>query len=327
MMMKTIIIHVENIDEKSLEELIREGYTQFITSQTIEKNDVILYIKRGDELYYKGILVGKFKEVKDHEDVEKLMNESPNLFYVVKFYNVKALAAEDILANIKNGKIIPYAENVDEIELYFNILEKGFENVVIDYEKIKNIQQKRVVSNTPLEYAAVKDIIWIGKGERVCIDFVASLYEGEGCLIGSFSRQMYLVGPEIMPTNFSPARPFRVNAGAIHSYCLLSNGKTKYLSDLRAGDCVAVCDSKGNIRSETVGRIKREFRPLVLIRTEGKESDGSIVLQNAESVYLYNKRNEKVHINELKIGDEILTAYFHSARHTGIAIDEAILEI
>jgi 3-dehydroquinate synthase II len=327
MMMKTIILHVENIDKKTLESLIREGYTQFITSHTIEEISATLYIKKGDELYLKGILVGKFKEVKDHKDVEKLLNEDPNIFYIVKFYNIKALAAEDILANIKNGKIIPYAESVDEIELYFNILEKGFENVVIDYEKIKNVQQKKFVSNTPLEYTTVKDIIWIGKGERVCIDFVSSLYQGEGCLIGSFSRQMYLVGPEIMPTNFSPARPFRVNAGAIHSYCLLPNGKTKYLSDLKAGDCVAVCDTKGNIRSETVGRIKREFRPLVLIKTDGKESDGSIVLQNAESVYLYNKKKESLHINEIKIGDEILTAYFHSARHTGIAIDEAILEI
>ncbi|MGC8581101.1 MAG: 3-dehydroquinate synthase II [Thermoplasmata archaeon] len=325
--MKTIILHVENIDKITLESLIREGYTQFITPQTIEENGAILYLKKKDGLYLKGILVGKFKEVKDHKDVERLLNEDPGLFYVVKFYNIKALAAEDILANIKNGKIIPYAENVDEIELYFNVLEKGFENVVIDYEKIKNIPQKRFVSNTPIEYATVKDIIWIGKGERVCIDFVSSLYQGEGCLIGSFSRQMYLVGPEITSTNFSPARPFRVNAGAVHSYCLLPNGKTKYLSDLKAGDSVAVCDTKGNIRSETVGRIKREFRPLILIKTEGKESEGSIVLQNAESVYLYNKRKERLHINELKIGDEILTAYFHPARHTGIAIDEAILEI
>lgn len=31
-------------------------------------------------------------------------------------------------------------------------------------------------------------------------------------------------------------RPFRVNAGPVHSYALLADGRTKYLSELCAGD-------------------------------------------------------------------------------------------
>lgn len=32
------------------------------------------------------------------------------------------------------------------------------------------------------------------------------------------------------------SRPFRINAGPVHSYALLGDGSTKYLSELCAGD-------------------------------------------------------------------------------------------
>ncbi|CAM9935578.1 unnamed protein product, partial [Sphacelaria rigidula] len=34
-------------------------------------------------------------------------------------------------------------------------------------------------------------------------------------------------------------RPFRVNAGPVHSYALLADGSTKYLAELTAGDQVS----------------------------------------------------------------------------------------
>lgn len=41
----------------------------------------------------------------------------------------------------------------------------------------------------------------------------------------------------IAPTELT--RPFRINAGPVHSYTLLADGSTKYLAELEAGDQVS----------------------------------------------------------------------------------------
>lgn len=41
-----------------------------------------------------------------------------------------------------------------------------------------------------------------------------------------------------IPSSLHLTRPFRVNAGPVHSYALLADGSTKYLSELAAGDQV-----------------------------------------------------------------------------------------
>ena len=64
-------------------------------------------------------------------------------------------------------------------------------------------------------------------------------------------------------SEFVPSRPFRVNAGAVHAYCLMADGSTKYLSELTAGDRVAIANPSNEIRSATIGRLKIERRPFL----------------------------------------------------------------
>ncbi|MEZ4567618.1 MAG: 3-dehydroquinate synthase II [Desulfobacterales bacterium] len=43
------------------------------------------------------------------------------------------------------------------------------------------------------------------------------------------------------------ARPFRVNAGAVRAYTRVPGSRTRYLSELAAGDPVLIIDFKGNV--------------------------------------------------------------------------------
>ena len=60
-----------------------------------------------------------------------------------------------------------------------------------------------------------------GVGDRVCVDLTSMLEHGEGMLVGSSANSMVLVHGETVESEFVPTRPFRVNAGAAHSYLSL----------------------------------------------------------------------------------------------------------
>lgn len=86
-----------------------------------------------------------------------------------------------------------------------------------------------------LALATVSRLEPIGLGDRACIDLVELLAPGEGALLGSFARGLFLVHSECLSSEYIRARPFRVNAGAIHSYVMRSEDKTGYLSELASG--------------------------------------------------------------------------------------------
>ena len=67
--------------------------------------------------------------------------------------------------------------------------------------------------------------------------------------------------PEMLPvqcaeSSYISSRPFRVNAGPVHAYCLATGGKTAYLSELRVGSEVKIVDAAGHSRTALVGRCK-----------------------------------------------------------------------
>lgn len=51
----------------------------------------------------------------------------------------------------------------------------------------------------------------------------------------------------------------------MHAYVAVPGGKTCYLSELQAGKEVLVVDQNGLQRTATVGRVKIESRPLILV--------------------------------------------------------------
>ncbi|MCS7132874.1 MAG: 3-dehydroquinate synthase II, partial [Aigarchaeota archaeon] len=121
-------------------------------------------------------------------------------------------------------------------------------------------------------------------------------------------------------------RPFRVNAGAIHSYILMPNGSTKYLSEVRSGDRVLVA-SRDGARATAVGRVKIERRPLKLIRLKAGSIEGSITLQDAETIALLQPDGSPIPVTSIKPGDRILAHIpEHKARHFGRSVDEFIIE-
>ena len=138
------------------------------------------------------------------------------------------------------------------------------------------------ISLSELEVIEIKEG---GVGDRICVDLIDLLNEGEGMLVGSSSNSLVLVHGETVESEFVPTRPFRVNAGAVHSYVLMADGSTSYLSELKMGDEVMVVDQESSSRSVTVGRVKIEKRPFILFKwKDEKNNESGTFLQQAETV-------------------------------------------
>ena len=177
-----------------------------------------------------------------------------------------------------------------------------------------------------IEEARILSIEGAGLGERVCVDLTRRISDGQGMAVGSISGNLCLIHGETIQSDYVPTRPFRVNAGAIHSYALMADGKTKYLSELTSGDEVAILSSSGNKEKATVGRLKVETRPLLLIRFEVLGSEGQIVVQQAETVRLISPSEGAISVTQAKEGDKISILTDNRARHVGFAIPAEVKE-
>ena len=177
-----------------------------------------------------------------------------------------------------------------------------------------------------IEEARILSIEGAGVGERVCVDLTRRISDGQGMAVGSISGNLCLIHGETIQSDYVPTRPFRVNAGAIHSYALMADGKTKYLSELTSGDEVAILSSSGNKEKATVGRLKVETRPLILIRFEVPGSEGQIVVQQAETVRLISPSEGAISVTQAKEGDKISIVTDNRARHVGFALPAEVKE-
>jgi 3-dehydroquinate synthase II len=165
-----------------------------------------------------------------------------------------------------------------------------------------------------------------GMGDRACIDTCTLMEEGEGMLVGNSSGFLFLVQAETRVNPYVAPRPFRVNAGAVHAYVQVPEGRTCYLSELQAGDRVLVVSARGTVQEATVGRTKIERRPLLLVTAEAQGTTGSIVVQNAETIRLTGPDGEARSVVELEPGDAVLVAIQKAGRHFGLKVDESIRE-
>uniref|UniRef100_A0A0E0CVU1 Uncharacterized protein n=1 Tax=Oryza meridionalis TaxID=40149 RepID=A0A0E0CVU1_9ORYZ len=220
-------------------------------------------------------------------------------------------------------------------------LEQGLDGVILKVEDMDDIiklkdyfdRRNEAKSQLMLTKATVSKVEVVGMGDRVCVDLCSMMRPGEGLLVGSYARGMFLVHSECLETNYIASRPFRVNAGPVHAYVAVPGGRTSYLSELQSGREVIVVDQNGLWRTAIVGRVKIESRPLILV--EAKENGGddtnSIFLQNAETVALITPEKGSsgrtaIPVTSLKVGDEVLVRKQGGARHTGIEIQEFIVE-
>jgi len=291
--------------------------------------EVLKRLDKKKAAFYKKI------ENKDDERAVVFMKNFADYFFI-ETGNWKIIPLENLIAEVKNG-IIAIVKNFEDAITALRILEKGCDGVAIttlDISEIKKISEyiNKTYKTTTLNLSPVK-ITTIKKldiGDRVCIDTASMLKIGEGMLVGSQSNGLFLVHSETLESEYVNSRPFRVNAGAVASYILCPDGKTKYLSEIKAGDEMLAVDFNGNTRKVYVVRVKIESRPLILIEASGRidneERIIKILLQNAETIRLVNKEGKPVSITELKEGDEVLAYLEEGGRHFGTKVDETIIE-
>ena len=254
-------------------------------------------------------------------------------FVVVECQNWMIIPLENLIADFRRSgkKIYAYMKEKSEMQLAFSILEKGVDGMVIPAASLdvarEVIPSLGGAAQLVIKSAKVTKVLDVGNGERVCIDTASQLEVGEGLLIGSRANFFFLVHSETIPSEYIPTREFRVNAGAIHSYVLGEDGKTRYLSELKASDKVRTVRNDGDSRQVVVGRVKIERRPLMMIEAVVDGESGTVMLQKAETIRLMRPDGTPVSVTELKEGEEVLVHTSKSrARHFGGEVDEFILE-
>ncbi len=229
-------------------------------------------------------------------------------------------------------RVLVVARTPEDVALYRGVLERGVYGLVLDCADPAGIRaladaSRAHAEDVPLVAGRVTEVVSLGMGDRVCVDTCTWIEGNTGMLVGNSSAGLFLVCAENVPNPYVLPRPFRVNAGAVHSYCRVPGGRTAYLSDLAAGAGVLLVDGSGRGEVAHVGRVKVERRPLLLVRALAPSgNEHSIVLQNAETIRLVGPGDAAVSVARIKAGDEVLLMEERAGRHFGVAVEETIRE-
>jgi 3-dehydroquinate synthase II len=280
----------------------------------------------GDILLGKDVVV---KEIRKKQDEEEILNLALSKRVVVRGVDWTIVPLENLLSKARN--IFLEVQNPQEGRTALGILEKGVEGLVINNPDPDVVRQILLMVNEKNERlklltARVKHIEPLSSGDRVCVDTCSSMDLGEGMLVGNSSQALFLIHSENVENPFVSLRPFRVNAGPVHAYIRMADGGTKYLSEIRTGDCVLIVNFEGNSYPAVVGRAKMERRPLVLVEAEEKGQTISVILQNAETIRLIQPDGKAISLIDLHEGSEVLVYREKGGRHFGVQIDETIIE-
>lgn len=268
-------------------------------------------------------------EIRNKQDEERAVKLSKGRTVVVKTSDWTIIPLENMVAQTKG--LMTEVRNSREAKTAMGILEKGVDGVLLNTTDINEvIKTARIVKESPeqlkLSVAGITNIEPLPMGDRVCIDTCTSMKPGEGMLIGNTSNAFFLVHSESIETPYVAPRPFRVNAGGVHAYVLAGGGKTKYLSEIKAGDEVTIVDHKGRAQAAVVGRAKAEKRPLMLVEGRCGREKISLIMQNAETIRLTKPDGTPVSIVKLNKKSKVLAFIQPPGRHFGIKVDETITE-
>ena len=284
-----------------------------------------------------GAKIGVYKKVTSNRDIDilkGLIDKFHLSFVIIDLDDWRIIPLENVIASLQNtgAEIFAVAKSIDEVETLFTVLELGVDGVLMSTNSEEVIVRARNIikkSSFQIKIAEIKEVKEVGMGERVCIDTVSMLAEGEGLLVGNKSNFLFLIHNESIGSSFTSPRPFRVNAGAVHCYTIAPDGTTKYLSELESGSQVLIVNTKGEARMVGVGRSKIESRPLRLFRAAINDDEmGTIIVQNAETIRFLNESGQILPVTHAKRGDKILVYSVPSVgRHFGMEVsNEYILE-
>jgi len=268
-------------------------------------------------------------EIRSKADEEKILSLSRKSKVIVRTRDWTVIPLENLIAQTAN--LIVEVKTAREAKTVLKVLEKGVDGVLLNSRDLSEIKKtvaqiKESTERIGLHTVQITRVETLGMGDRVCIDTCSNMAIGEGMLVGNSSSGLFLVHAESVQNPYVEPRPFRVNAGPVHAYVRVPDGKTRYLSELRSGDEVTIVNYKGHCQNSIVGRIKVEKRPLMLIEAECRQKTIATILQNAETIRLTQPNGSPISVVELKKGSKVQAFLEEAGRHFGMKIKETITE-
>lgn len=309
-----------------------EGDGSLILSEDLSES---VDIKNAKDAKAQGKTVAAYVVITDkaHEQLAVALGQYAD-YVILVGTDWTIIPLENIIADLQKEdvEILAAVNDAESAKVALETLEIGTDGVIFEATSFKQIKEIATlidnISNVKYELkeATITNVKPLGSGDRVCLDTTDMMKPGEGMLIGSYSKSLFLIHSESLESEYVASRPFRVNAGPVQAYVMVPGNKTRYLSELKAGDEVLIVNTKGETRTAYVGRSKIERRPLILIEAEYEGKIIRTLLQNAETIRIVDKDDNPVSVAELKVGDKVKVYIESNARHFGIAIDETIIE-
>jgi len=302
--------------------------TEVTVLNSFDANAITQLKKNGEKVALKISIKGK-----EDENTAVKAAELAADYIIINCLDWRVIPLENLIARTRGkSKLIAEVSNVEDAKLVLETLELGTDGVLLQTSDADELAKaialvKEQAPEIMVVAAKVTAVKPISTGARVCVDTCDLMAPGEGMLIGVQAAGFFLVEAEVRENPYVQSRPFRVNAGSLSMYTLAPQQKTRYLSELKAGDEVLIVSREGKTRPASVGRVKIELRPLILVEAEVEGKKIKTILQNAETIRLVTPKGAKP-VTELKAGDEVLAHVTTSAgRHFGVAVpDETVIE-
>lgn len=276
-----------------------------------------------------------FVSVEGREAMERSWQDAVNHNHLLVDFDLPTnIPLELIIARLQgsNTVLLKRVATFTDMEVVFGVLEKGSDGVLFagtDFNEILKVigyLSAQDIGGIDLHPLTVTEICSAGMGLRACIDTTGMMTQDEGMLVGSTSQGGIFVCSETHYLPYMNLRPFRVNAGAIHSYVWMPNNAAEYLSDLAAGSRVLCVNTEGKARVLTVGRVKMEVRPLLLIKGTAAGKDLNVIVQDDWHIRIMGADGKPKNASLIRPGDKLLAYVCEPGRHVGIKVNETIIE-
>ncbi|MBI4488251.1 MAG: 3-dehydroquinate synthase [Deltaproteobacteria bacterium] len=283
----------------------------------------------------KGLLSAYYGTIKDGLSLDDCRAMIGHVDYLVaKLLDETNIPLELIIAEAQNTHtaVIKETENWQQALVNLGVLERGCDGVLLSSASIQEIVELKrklmEIEESPLLLAEAEVVALkhVGMGHRGCIDTISMMEMDEGMVVGSTSQGGILVCSEVHPLPYMNTRPFRVNAGAVHSYVWAPNGSTEYMTDLKVGSKILAVNTHGKARPVVTGRVKIEVRPLLLMEARVGEATVNVILQDDWHVRVFGADGKPKNCTTLKPGDKLLAHVCEPGRHVGIKVNETIIE-
>lgn len=298
---------------------------------------VVIQARKDGSLWQAGKRIGAIHAITDRATALAAA-KAPGIL-VAELPDWRVIPLETLIAARRRrpGTLFAQARDLAEVRLFATVLDRGVHGILFTPDRPGDILEARqalqMLEPKPakpdaagqLESAQITGVESGGVADRVCLDATTRFEEGEGIPVGATAASLALVLAETATNPHIPARPFRVNAGAIHQYGL-DGERTPYLSEATAGKSFTAVNGTGTFRSITIGRAKVERRPHLLLRWRSPSGPGHAFLQEAETVRLLSPGGTPRQVTALRVGDSILVWCQAGSRHTGEIVDAEVVE-